>query len=1632
MSQIVYSKFSNERHEKFNIRTDIIENDNKYLVKKTALNIMAKEHLHDIYQRYFDLSKEYLNTDIKINECIEYDEGLDFEYITGETLEEKLDDLLIKREYSEIIKTLKKFVMLIQEGATAVFKITEQFVHVFGNLEIPIIDSTRKTNNIDFIFTNIIVDSNNVWNIIDYEWTFNFPIPTKFIIYRALHFYLYDSTKRNDLHKLGLFQLFEISDDEIKVFDRMENKFQMFIKGQEIQLGEIYKYIGKKCIDITPLVEKERTNINDKIQVFLDKGNGFNEIDAYFIEMNFGLNEFIVHVCTENKQLRIDPASRTCMVKINKISDKFDSYHIINYITNGVNIGKDIYLFEGVDPQIIIPEVPESVDELYISLVINAISPKVANELSVYNQEKLSSIDKLESDKYAQFIEIDHLKQSVKEQSETFNRKTKELLHENIVLNNRYNEIYNSTIWRMTLPIRNVFNFYEKIRLNEKKIENSEYKNKNEYNIKFSVDKFEYNGNVLLGTGWLFSIEGKVENVNIVIRNAYIDKSIECLFGLEREDVYSVFQNNYARYSGFDFEINIEYFKKAKIFLGYTLNSVKQEVFLGEIKEGFFRRINNFMSTLNIKKIQRFYFCIKEGRLLQRFKMRNQPTIITQSYNNNLIELSEFVENNIVEKVEYFKEIYDECIDIIIPIYNGYDFLDRLFTSIAKTQMKYRLILINDKSTDSRIMSYLEKLDKKNIILINNEKNIGFVQSVNKGLEVIKNHVALLNTDIELPENWLERLLEPIILNNDVATTTPFTNCGTVCSFPEFGKDNELFEGIDAIDIDKCFQKINPNYTDMPTGVGFCMGMNKSAISQIGLFDAATFSKGYGEENDWCQRAIEIGYRNIHVENLFVYHKHGGSFLTEEKKQLIKKNSLLLLKKHPNYNVDVANYCQVDPQLKIRTYMMLQLIIKYKASAVKLFITHNIGGGAENYLQKRKKVEIFDNNAVIIVKYDYVKGLYLLDIFYKEYQFHYYLSNFEELDTILNILSVDSIYINELVSYPKLYEKLISIIKLKNKYNCELIMLVHDYYAVCPVLNLLDTDNSYCRVPNIDICESCIAKNTSKQYMDYISMKKWRSGWNYFLKQCNEIVVFSQSTKMIFEKAYAILGKCVIVPHELEFMPQINKSYKTTQRINIGLIGVLSNHKGISIINSMLKIIEKQDLNIKIILIGYSLEKIESSNFMETGKYTSGMLPNLVLQYDIDIFMISSICPETFSYTTSEVMQMGYPIAAFDLGAPAERIEKYNKGLILSNVDAQVAIDEIQLFMQNNSFLLPYKKKRILFIIEDISFASRYRVEHLVEKLLMYGIQSDIITVEKELDNLGHFDTVIIYRCKLNKKIEKIILLAKSLHIKLIYDIDDLVFDYSKVKNLEFLKAKEYKNFKENTELIYECMKLCDEYMTSTETLASEIRNVFSDKNVFVCRNMASMEMQILSHKAIYEKTNNNDKVVLGYFSGSKTHDNDFAIIENIILKLMNKIPNLYLRVGGCLTLSEKFDEFGTRIERLPFQDWRKLPELIANIDINLMPLETTLFQTCKSENKWMEAALVKVVTVASENDELKRIITDGVNGYLCNNAIEWEEKLSKLVMNKELRNEISQSAFETVEINYITNVDKKVIYEHF
>jgi len=324
--------------------------------------------------------------------------------------------------------------------------------------------------------------------------------------------------------------------------------------------------------------------------------------------------------------------------------------------------------------------------------------------------------------------------------------------------------------------------------------------------------------------------------------------------------------------------------------------------------------------------------------------------------------------------------------------------------------------------------------------------------------------------------------------------------------------------------------------------------------------------------------------------------------------------------------------------------------------------------------------------------------------------------------------------------------------------------------------------------------------------------------------------------------------------------------------------------------------------------------------------------------------------------------------------------------------------------------------KDVLFINgcdESVPHPARYRVTHQREQLAANNISTgEVYYVNLQLDQVRYYRTFVFFRCPYTDMIGEFIKLAKKLNKRVLFDIDDLVVDTKytdTIKYLDSMSKEERALYDDGVMRMGRTLKLCDAAITTTERLAEELGHYVPE--VFINRNTASEEMCALSKEALKNKTRKDDHVGIGYFSGSLTHNDDFELVLPALTKVMEKYPQVQLHVVGELDLPETLQQYKARVVSHPFVDWKKLPSLIAEVDINLAPLEQSIFNEAKSENKWVEAALVKVPTVASNVGAFQRMIVSGETGILCDTEEEWVEQLSRLVEDKKERDRIAENA---------------------
>ncbi|MBO6158400.1 MAG: glycosyltransferase, partial [Firmicutes bacterium] len=861
------------------------------------------------------------------------------------------------------------------------------------------------------------------------------------------------------------------------------------------------------------------------------------------------------------------------------------------------------------------------------------------------------------------------------------------------------------------------------------------------------------------------------------------------------------------------------------------------------------------------------------------------------------------------------------------------------------------------------------------------------------------------------------------VVDEKVASATPYTNSGTICSFPRFGLDNDVFNSLPVDTIDQAFRKIKPVYTPMPTGVGFCMALSRKAMDAIGFLDDITFEKGYGEENDWCQRAIKAGFTNVMVENLYVFHNHGGSFSSAEKQRLGKINSLKLREKHPAYEADVAAYCSTDALFDLRGYLSIE-VARNLARDPWLVFNHRLGGGADVFVRQQIRERLKNGQGIYEVGYDYTEGAYLLTAYFGSLKPVLRFETWQELEDYLVHLDLSEICVSELVTYPRLYDTLERIRQIAKSHQARLSMMMHDYFAICPVINLLSIEGRYCHTPEGAVCDNCLRNNPRKNYADYGSMAEWRRNWGAFLAACDEIRCFSNSTKDILTGVYGTDLKIRVEGHQVDYMPAFVKTHKTTHEYRIGVVGTMAYHKGQAVVQKVINYIDENHIDMKIVHIGASEEPIEGKCFIQHGKYSPQELPRLLMQYDVDLIWIPSIVPETFSFSTSEAISLKMPLAVFDYGAPPERVRAYEKGMVLPSEEAE---DIVKAFLSRKDEILssqiPWNgKKPVLMLAEEPSYATRYRLEHLLEQQLLQGYGAELKLLD-QLKNLKPEDyrSVVLYRCRMIPQLKAFLESCREKGLKIWFDVDDFVFDYEAIKDFPLVGKALDMDYETYCSRIRETMDMSDGFYVSTCKLQELVQRYFPEKPVLLHRNVASMQMVALSDIAYQNKPVSDGKVHIGYFSGSRTHNYDFELIKDVLAQILTEFPKAELTLGGVLEIPEEFSSNVNRVHTFKFTEWYNLPARLAEMDINLMPLEDTIFHECKSENKWTEAALVRVPTIASRNKELSGVIHSGEDGYLCSSREEWLEALRQLLRDDEFRQNMGRKAYERVLRDHTT-----------
>jgi GT2 family glycosyltransferase/glycosyltransferase involved in cell wall biosynthesis len=604
-------------------------------------------------------------------------------------------------------------------------------------------------------------------------------------------------------------------------------------------------------------------------------------------------------------------------------------------------------------------------------------------------------------------------------------------------------------------------------------------------------------------------------------------------------------------------------------------------------------------------------------------------------------------------------------IDVLIPVYGGgQETLACIESVLASVADLARVIVVDDATEDAALAAALDELAAAGrITLLRNERNLGFVNSVNRVLALQSTHdIVLLNSDTLVFADWLQRLSAAAYSGSRVGTVTPLSNNGSIASYPRaFGSSLDPEQ---AAALDKLAAWTHPGTSiEVPVGVGFCLYLRADCLRDIGELDAAVFGVGYGEESDFCMRARQRGWSHRIAADVFVYHASAHSFGARRAALMDRSNRLLNLR-YPGYDRYIADFIAQDPLHPLRRRLDERRLSSFDGRFV-LLVTLALEGGVERFVTERGR-QIRERGLFPLVLKARKPGdarrcelsTEAIDVPNLRYEIPAELS---DLSSLLSCLRIDEI---EIQHFLDLDARVIDTVRaLGVPYD----VMVHDYSWICPRVTLIDGSGRYCHEPAVSVCRSCVRKNGSR-LGETISVPALRARSAAWLGEARRVLAPSADTAARLNKYFPALP-IEVRPHTPPLtLPPQRAGLPRPKRLRVGLIGAIGDHKGYQVLLDCARDAAARRLPVEFVVIGFTQNDkplLKTGKVSITGRYGEIEAPHLLRRERPDIVFLPSVWPETWCYTLDYAMAAGLPVVSFDLGAIAERLRAAGHGILL-------------------------------------------------------------------------------------------------------------------------------------------------------------------------------------------------------------------------------------------------------------------------------------------------------------------------------------------------------------------------------
>lgn len=620
---------------------------------------------------------------------------------------------------------------------------------------------------------------------------------------------------------------------------------------------------------------------------------------------------------------------------------------------------------------------------------------------------------------------------------------------------------------------------------------------------------------------------------------------------------------------------------------------------------------------------------------------------------------------------------------IVIPIHNAAADLARCIDSVVRhTTGAARLILLDDASTDPQVAAILARFEGQERIAVHrNPDNLGFTATANRGIALAgRDDVVLLNSDTIVGPGWLDGLRRVAWSGPRVGTVTPLSNNAGAFSVPEFNAENRLPEWFGPADMARLVRQVSLSILPpVPTGNGFCLYIRRDCLDAVGPLDEAAFPRGYGEENDFCMRALHRGFENLVDDRTWVWHRRSASF-GQARGEHLQAGQAVLNERYPEYRTLAAMFGEDVDFLTIRWQVRRAVEAALAGGTTPrprvLFVIATRSGGTPQTnldlmaaLADRYEPWVLrcDGRVMELTAHGAAAPA-MTEALTRPIQPG--LHHSAEYDRILADLLVRHGF--ELVHVRHIAWHGLGLTEVCRRLGIPVVFSFHDFYTACPTVKLLDAEGRFCGGRCTGGEADCTAELWPAAAMPPLRdrfVHRWRAMMAEALARCDAFVTTSPFAQATLQDLHPCLAgrDFALIPHGRSFPRMAGLAVEPTidSPLRVLVPGNIAAAKGAALIAEMAALDQEREVEFHILGNTDAILQEPMPGVVLHGAYDREEFAEKARAVQPHLAAILSIWPETYCHTLTECWAAGIPVLALALGAQAERIAAEGGGWLL-------------------------------------------------------------------------------------------------------------------------------------------------------------------------------------------------------------------------------------------------------------------------------------------------------------------------------------------------------------------------------